>query len=216
MTFGNGQNGKLPPTAAVVSRSSLMLKRLAGPLTDSGFEVVGLQSLKDFLKHPRQRPFVVCFLDARGVDGRSFTSSCRKGRPGERYVVVREAWNGQDHATEGFFFGALCEAFTERELLSWAERAQNEERQAQHAPPLEDLLYDRFRDFLNHLGPGSMKDLHKLVGERVERPLFAAVMEWSRGNQSKASEVLGIHRNTLRAKLKTLGVSGRLGRDSDE
>ena len=42
--------------------------------------------------------------------------------------------------------------------------------------------------------------------ERVDRPLLSAVMQWADGNQSKASELLGIHRNTLRAKLKSLGV----------
>ena len=40
------------------------------------------------------------------------------------------------------------------------------------------------------------------MGE-VERPLFEAVMKYTRGNQSQAAGILGINRGTLRKKLKT-------------
>ena len=40
----------------------------------------------------------------------------------------------------------------------------------------------------------------------VGRSLMEAVLEHARGNQSQASELLGISRTTLRAKLQTLGL----------
>lgn len=215
MANGNGHNGASPPVAAVVSKSELMRKRVSFALAKAGFEVASLTGVKAFLKNPRQRPFVVCFIDFRGENAQKWYSMCKEKRPGERYVIIRGAWSGAESVGDGANFGSLCEAFSEEELITWASRAVDEERKMREAPPLEELLYERFRDFLNHLGPASMKDLHQLVSERVERPLFAAVMEWSKGNQSKASEVLGIHRNTLRSKLKSLGVSGRLGRADD-
>lgn len=216
MSLVNGNNNTLPLVAAVVSRSELMRKRISAALSRAGFEVAEMTGARAFLKNPRQRPFVVCFMDFRGQDAEKWLSTCLSSRPGERYVVIRQAWcpsgNGHDLPT----FGFLCEAFTDEELLAWAMRAVGDEKSLRESPPLEELLYDRFRDFLNHLGPASMKDLHQLVSERVERPLFSAVLEWSRGNQSKAADVLGIHRNTLRTKLKSLGLSGKHGREGDE
>jgi Fis family transcriptional regulator len=38
--------------------------------------------------------------------------------------------------------------------------------------------------------------------DEVERPLMDVMMEYTRGNQSKAAKYLGINRATLRTKLK--------------
>lgn len=217
MTKDNYPGNGSPMPVAIVSKSALMRKRVGNLLSDSNLEVVELNGPKAFLKHPRQRPFLVCFVDTRGLGGEKLKDSFKKSRPGERYVFIRDAWNFSDgDGGSSTAFGCLCEAFGPAELAVITQRALDEERQADSAPPLEDLLYQRFRDFLHNLGPASMKDLHSLINERVERPLLLAVMEWSRGNQTKASEILGIHRNTLRTKLKTLGVDSRLGRSQDE
>lgn len=216
MAFGNGQDKVSAPVAAVVSTSKLMLKRICDPLERNGFEVVEVDGPGEFLRHPRQRPFVVCFMDVRGQGGNSATAECKRLRPSERYVFIRENWGSDRLGVVSGHFGGLCEGFSEGELLCWARKAAQDERASQEAPPLEELLHGLFTDFLRNLGPASIKDLHKLVTERVERPLFASVLEWSRGNQSKASEALGLHRNTLRARMKTLGVPCRHGRAEDE
>ena len=213
---GQPQQASPPPVAAVVSQSPLMRKRLAADLSAAGFETAPFDGVGSFSKHPRQRPFVLAFVDVRGKNGGRTAAACRKARPGERYVVIRAAFETHAKNRGNGGFGTLCEAFTDEEILVLTTRAVEEERKAEAAPSLEDLLYERFRDFLSQIGPSSVKDLHKLVSERVERPLFEAVMEWARGNQTKAADVLGIHRNTLRAKLKTLGVSSRLGREGAE
>jgi len=41
-----------------------------------------------------------------------------------------------------------------------------------------------------------------LVLGEVEPPLFETVMDYAQGNQSRAAEILGINRATLRKKLK--------------
>jgi Fis family transcriptional regulator len=41
-----------------------------------------------------------------------------------------------------------------------------------------------------------------MVMAQVEEPLLTAVMSYTRGNQSKASEMLGLNRGTLRKKLR--------------
>ncbi|MEE8395749.1 MAG: sigma-54 dependent transcriptional regulator, partial [bacterium] len=47
--------------------------------------------------------------------------------------------------------------------------------------------------------------LHKLTGH-LERPVIRKVLQLTRGNQVRASAVLGINRNTLRTKMQALGI----------
>ncbi len=48
--------------------------------------------------------------------------------------------------------------------------------------------------------------LHTRVLREIERPLIILTLQATRGNQVKASEVLGLNRNTLRKKIKELGI----------
>lgn len=50
-------------------------------------------------------------------------------------------------------------------------------------------------------------DIYNLVLAEVEAPLMEAVMNYTKGNQTKASEVLGLNRGTLRKKLKVHGLN---------
>jgi len=49
-------------------------------------------------------------------------------------------------------------------------------------------------------------NLYELILAEVEAPLMQAVMEYTKGNQSKAAIVLGLSRGTLRKKLKMYGL----------
>jgi Fis family transcriptional regulator len=66
----------------------------------------------------------------------------------------------------------------------------------------EEALHQYFKS-LNGDRPG---DLYDLVLGEVEEPLFRAVMDYTRGNQSQAAGILGINRGTLRKKLKTYSL----------
>jgi|GEM_PF-897788 len=50
-------------------------------------------------------------------------------------------------------------------------------------------------------------ELYRLILARMERPLLQLVLDRLGGNQVKAAKALGIHRNTLRKKLRELGIS---------
>lgn len=50
------------------------------------------------------------------------------------------------------------------------------------------------------------KNLYKFVIEAAEKPLIEHVLIRSEGNQLKAAKILGINRNTLRTKIKKLGI----------
>ncbi len=59
-----------------------------------------------------------------------------------------------------------------------------------------------FRD-LDGTPAGSIYDM---VIRAVERPMLEVVMRQAQGNQLRASEMLGINRNTLRKKLQNHGM----------
>ncbi|MBK9036073.1 MAG: sigma-54-dependent Fis family transcriptional regulator [Myxococcales bacterium] len=80
--------------------------------------------------------------------------------------------------------------------------------------PMEDLSFEevvqaKLSGFLQRMDGYPLHDLYDKVVERVERPLFALVLEKTGGNQLKAAEILGLNRNTLRKKLDALGVARR-------
>jgi len=49
--------------------------------------------------------------------------------------------------------------------------------------------------------------LYKSVLEVIEKPLIEYVLKRTEGNQFKAARILGINRNTMRAKIKKLGIN---------
>ena len=55
---------------------------------------------------------------------------------------------------------------------------------------------------LQALNNKDIVDLHKLVIEEIEMPLYKAVIENCRYNQCRAAILLGVSRGTLRARLK--------------
>src|SRR5262249_10239709 len=49
-------------------------------------------------------------------------------------------------------------------------------------------------------------DIYRKVGLEVDRVVLGEVLRHVKGNQLKASELLGLARNTLRSKLRSLGL----------
>lgn len=58
------------------------------------------------------------------------------------------------------------------------------------------------RNYFAHLDGQDVSDVYNLVLSEVEAPLLETVMSYVKGNQTKASELLGLNRGTLRKKLK--------------
>lgn len=68
--------------------------------------------------------------------------------------------------------------------------------------PLRECVRIAIDTFFKHLDGQPVTNLYDMVMLEVEGPLLTAVMEHTKDNQSKASELLGINRGTLRKKLK--------------
>jgi Fis family transcriptional regulator len=61
-------------------------------------------------------------------------------------------------------------------------------------------------NYFRHLDGQAVNDVYDMVLAEIEAPLLEVVMKNTRQNQTKASEILGLNRGTLRKKLKQYGL----------
>ncbi len=71
---------------------------------------------------------------------------------------------------------------------------------------MHECVSDALQDYFAHLDGQAPVGLYDFVMAEVERPLLKAVMHQVAGNQSRAAEMLGLNRGTLRKKLKQHGL----------
>jgi len=67
---------------------------------------------------------------------------------------------------------------------------------------VQQALDKYFADLDGH-PPGG---LHSMVMREVEEPLLRSVLAYAEGNQSRAAEILGMNRSTLRKRLRDYGL----------
>lgn len=71
---------------------------------------------------------------------------------------------------------------------------------------LEEVVFYKIAHFFERLQGHHVTGVHKAVMEHVERPLISLALEWAEGHKEKAAEALGLHRNTLRKKMRELDI----------
>ncbi|MDH5571858.1 MAG: DNA-binding transcriptional regulator Fis [Gammaproteobacteria bacterium] len=84
--------------------------------------------------------------------------------------------------------------------------AFTEESEVSTQTPLRESVEHAVEAYLKQLDGHGTNDLYQMVLQEIEDPLLRCVLKYTRGNQSKASEMLGINRGTLRKKLKLYGL----------
>ena len=71
---------------------------------------------------------------------------------------------------------------------------------------LSDNVREAMDRYFNDLDGHEPSDLHELIMSQVEKPLIESVMTNTRGNVSRAAQLLGLNRATLRARLQKYGL----------
>ncbi|MEO5702862.1 MAG: DNA-binding transcriptional regulator Fis [Gammaproteobacteria bacterium] len=72
--------------------------------------------------------------------------------------------------------------------------------------PLRDAIQVALETYFKNLDGDHPCDLYHMVLSEIEPPMLQAVMKHTGGNQSKAAEILGLNRSTLRKKLAQYGL----------
>ncbi|WP_428994578.1 DNA-binding transcriptional regulator Fis [Halomonas elongata] len=104
------------------------------------------------------------------------------------------------------------QAFTQSSALPEIEPRASRDTADDGAPApgddmlLRDAVDAAMRRYFDHLDGCEVTDLHAMVIAEVEAPLLASVLEHAQGNQTRAAEMLGLNRGTLRKKLKHYGL----------
>ncbi len=89
------------------------------------------------------------------------------------------------------------------ELAGWEPRTMSEEEEGSLSTAVERHLTAYFAEYRGALPPAGLYDR---VLREFERPLIAISLAACRGNQIRAAQLLGLNRNTLRKKIRELGI----------
>nr|WP_269497385.1 helix-turn-helix domain-containing protein [Castellaniella sp. S9] len=73
--------------------------------------------------------------------------------------------------------------------------------------PLERAVRDQLDRYFEDLGDSQPHNVMSMVTQCVERTVLLVALERTAGNQSRAADMLGITRGTLRKKLLSHGLS---------
>jgi len=82
-----------------------------------------------------------------------------------------------------------------QEKMAGVDSAHDRSALKDNVVHLENSLYNEKKGVL----------YRTIIGE-IEKPLIERAMERAEGNQLKAARALGINRNTIRSKIKRLGI----------
>ena len=101
------------------------------------------------------------------------------------------------------------------EKVTMSELPNEEEKKLKDSLQQEDLnnsgiqeqVQASIEQYFDNLDGQPSNDLYELVIGEAEQPLLRVVLKHMRGNQTKAADMLGLNRGTLRKKLKNYGLA---------
>ena len=88
------------------------------------------------------------------------------------------------------------------ETISDANPDPNNNQITQSQQSLRYSVAEAMQRYFHDLDGQNTTGLYELVMNEVEPPLLAAAMHYTRQNQTRTAEILGVNRGTLRKKLK--------------
>ena len=82
------------------------------------------------------------------------------------------------------------------------DSAADSDCQQRHGLCLASHIELVVREYFANLRHEQPTHLYDLMLHQFEKPLISVVLEYTRGNQTRTAEILGLNRGTLRKKLK--------------
>jgi Fis family transcriptional regulator len=73
--------------------------------------------------------------------------------------------------------------------------------EADNPIPLRQNVQAAIRRYLEDMGQSQPESLYRTLMAEVEPPLIEEVLRYTQGNQTQTARILGMTRNTLKAKL---------------
>jgi two-component system nitrogen regulation response regulator GlnG len=133
-----------------------------------------------------------------------------------REVLLSYHWGGNIRELENVMKRAMVLTTSSVILLQHLpESLRGGPKDADDADILRRLVERKARAlFLNAQAAGSGEIYHVILSE-IERFLLQVILDETDGNQLRTADLLGINRNTLRKKIRTLGVEVRRSSKAD-
>ena len=80
--------------------------------------------------------------------------------------------------------------------------------------PLRQHVQDTISRYLKDMGNTVPENLYQILLSEIEPPLIEEILKCTGGNQSRAADMLGITRNTLRTKMQRYSINARASKVS--
>ncbi|WP_176083036.1 nitrogen regulation protein NR(I) [Martelella sp. HB161492] len=148
--------------------------------------------------------------EAEGLGGKRFEQEAIDAMKGYGWPGnVRELENLVRRLMALYPQDVITREIVEQELRSDQPEAPVDKASSRNGMPtiaqaVEENMRSYFASFGESLPPSG---LYERVLSEVEYPLILAALTATRGNQIRAADLLGLNRNTLRKKIRELGVS---------
>lgn len=87
-----------------------------------------------------------------------------------------------------------------------AEGNSQDFAQSAQSQSLRGCVEQAMENYFQNLDGQPVSDVYAMVMAEVEAPMLEIVLKYTRHNQTRAAQVLGLNRGTLRKKLKQYGL----------
>ena len=131
--------------------------------------------------------------------------------------LMNYSWPGNVRELENFLL-RVCALYSEdilsEEIINFELRQTKLDNDNVDKEDLSSIIDSYFSNNLNKLLKDNNKNIHSDIVSEVEKPIIQNVMIITKGNQLKASEILGLNRNTLRKKIGDLNINIQFNKDN--
>ena len=131
--------------------------------------------------------------------------------------LMTYSWPGNVRELENFLL-RVCALYSEdilsEEIINFELRQTKLDNDNVDKEDLSSIIDSYFSNNLNKLLKDNNKNIHSDIISEVEKSIIQNVMIITKGNQLKASEILGLNRNTLRKKIGDLNINIQFNKDN--